>query len=149
MLTCSPGKNYLEMGGALDGVGLTKSAGKRAWFREITPEEIAEKIGVPLAKLIDPPKIKSPAQAEKLLKKEQKDALRALVYQPQNLSVNLTGETNFLSASDGAEKIIRVSTALADVLAGKKEQKKGKVKEHAKRNKDQNKEKRPAKRRTR
>ena len=128
-------KNYLEMGGALDGVGLTKSAGKRAWFREITPEEIAEKIGVPLAKLIDPPKIKSPAQAEKLLKKEQKDALRALVYQPQNLSVNLTGETNFLSASDGAEKIIRVSTALADVPNGKNDKKKGKVKEHAKRNK--------------
>jgi len=142
-------KNYLEMGGALDGVGLTKSAGKRAWFREITPAEIADKIGVPLAKLIDPPKIKSPAQAEKLLKKEQKAVLRSLVYQPQNLSVNLTGETNFLSSGDGAEKIIRVSTALADVLAGKKEQKKGKEKENGKRNKDQNKEKRPAKRRTR
>jgi len=118
-------KNYLEMGGALDGVGLTKSAGRRAWFREITPDEIAQKIGVPLAKLVDPPKIKSPAQAEKLLKKEQKDALRALVYQPQNLSVNLTGETNFLSAGDGAEKIICVETGLASVLAGaKKENKK-------------------------
>ena len=58
-----------------------------------------------------------------------------MVYQPQNLSVNLTGETNFLSASDGAEKIIRVSTALADVLAETKKNKKGKVKEHAKRNK--------------
>lgn len=109
-------KNYLEMGGAIDGVGLTKSAGKRAWFREITPDAIAEKIGVPLAKLIDPPKIKSPAQAEKLLKKEQKDVLRSLVYQPQNLSVNLTGETNFLSSGDGAEKIISVSTGLASVL---------------------------------
>jgi len=95
------------------------------WFREITPDEIAQKIGVPLAKLVDPPKIKSPAQAEKLLKKEQKDTLRALVYQPQNLSVNLTGETNFLSAGDGAEKIICVETGLASVLAGaKKENKK-------------------------
>lgn len=119
-------KNYLEMGGALDGVGLTKSAGRRAWFREITPDEIAQKIGVPLAKLVDPPKIKSPAQAEKLLKKEQKDALRALVYQPQNLSVNLTGETNFLSASDGAEKIISVETGLASLLAETKKNKKGK-----------------------
>ena len=127
-------KNYLEMGGRLDGVGLTISAGKRAWFRELTPEQIAEKIGVPAAKLIDPPKIKSPAQAEKLLKKEQKDALRAIVYQPQNRSVNLTGEENFLSSGDGAEKIIRVSTALADVLTGKKEQKKGKEKENGKRN---------------
>jgi len=125
-------KNYLEMGGALDGVGLTKSAGRRAWFREITPEEIAEKIGVPPAKLIDPPKIKSPAQAEKLLKKEQKAALRALVYQPQNLSVNLTGETNFLSAGDGAEKIIRVSEALSRVLPGKNDKKKGKEKDNGK-----------------
>ena len=83
------------------------------------------------------------------MKKEQKAVLRSLVYQPQNLSVNLTGETNFLSSGDGAEKIIRESTALADVLAGKKEQKKGKEKENGKRNKDQNKEKRPAKRRTR
>ena len=142
-------KNYLEMGGALSGVGLTKSAGKRAWFREITPAEIADKIGVPVDKLIDPPKIKSPAQAEKLLKKEQKAVLRSLVYQPQNLSVNLTGETNFLSSGDGAEKIIRVSTALADVLKRKNDKKKGKEKENGKRNKDQNKEKRPAKRRTR
>jgi len=125
-------KNYLEMGGALSGVGLTKSAGKRAWFREITPAEIADKIGVPVDKLIDPPKIKSPAQAEKLLKKEQKAVLRSLVYQPQNLSVNLTGETNFLSAGDGAEKIIRVSEALSHVLPGKNDKKKGKVKENGK-----------------
>ena len=134
-------KNYLEMGGALDGVGLTKSAGKRAWFREITPAEIADKIGVPVDKLIDPPKIKSPAQAEKLLKKEQKAVLRSLVYQPQNLSVNLTGETNFLSSGDGAEKIIRVSTALADVLKRKNDKKKGKVKENGKRNTNKNKKK--------
>lgn len=126
-------KNYLEMGGALDGVGLTKSAGRRAWFREITPDEIAQKIGVPLAKLIDPPKIKSPAQAEKLLKKEQKDALRALVYQPQNLSVNLTGELNFLSASDGAEKIISVETGLASILAETKKKTKSKSRKGGKR----------------
>ena len=129
------------MGGALSGVGLTKSAGKRAWFREITPAEIADKIGVPVDKLIDPPKIKSPAQAEKLLKKEQKAVLRSLVYQPQNLSVNLTGETNFLSSGDGAEKIIRVSTALADVLKRKNDKKKGKVKENGKRNTNKNKKK--------
>lgn len=133
-------KNYLEMGGALDGVGLTKSAGRRAWFREITPDEIAQKIGVPLAKLIDPPKIKSPAQAEKLLKKEQKDTLRALVYQPQNLSVNLTGETNFLSAGDGAEKIICVETGLASILAGAKKNTK-KDNKNGKRNTDKNKKK--------
>jgi len=125
-------KNYLEMGGALKGVGLTKSAGKRAWFREITPDEIAEKIGVPVDKLIDPPKIKSPAQAEKLLKKEQKAVLRSLVYQPQNLSVNLVDETNFLSAGDGAEKIIRVSEALSHVLPGKNDKKKGKEKDNGK-----------------
>lgn len=134
-------KNYLEMGGALDGVGLTKSAGRRAWFREITPDEIAEKIGVPVDKLLDPPKIKSPAQAEKLLKKEQKAVLRSLVYQPQNLSVNLIEETNFLSSGDGTEKIIRVSTALADVLKRKNDKKKGKEKENGKRNTDKNKKK--------
>lgn len=127
-------KNYLEMGGALDGVGLTKSAGRRAWFREITPDEIAQKIGVPLAKLVDPPKIKSPAQAEKMLKKEQKDALRALVYQPQNLSVNLTGELNFLSASDGAEKIISVETGLASLLAETKKKTKKEKTTNGKRN---------------
>lgn len=125
-------KNYLEMGGALDGVGLTKSAGRRAWFREITPAEIADKIGVPVDKLIDPPKIKSPAQAEKLLKKEQKAVLRSLVYQPQNLSVNLVDETNFLSAGDGAEKIIRVSEALSRVLPGKNDKKKGEEKDNGK-----------------
>lgn len=134
-------KNFLEMGGALDGVGLTKSAGRRAWFREITPDEIAQKIGVPLSKLIDPPKIKSPAQAEKLLKKEQKDALRALVYQPQNLSVNLTGELNFLSASDGAEKIISVETGLASLLAETKKKTKKEKTTNGKRNTNQNKKK--------
>lgn len=133
-------KNFLEMGGQLDGVGLTKSAGRRAWFREITPEEIAEKLGVPLAKITEPAKIKSPAQAEKVVPKEAKEKLRALVYQPQNLSVNLTGEANFLSASDGVEKIIRVETGLASVLRGKKENKK-ESKKDGKRNTNTNKKK--------
>lgn len=117
-------KNFLEMGGTLDGVGLTKSAGRRAWFREITPDEIAQKLGVPLAKIIDLAKIKSPAQAEKVIPKAAKDVLRSLVYQPQNLSVNLTGETNFLSSGDGAEKIIQVETGLASILAESKKNKK-------------------------
>ena len=109
-------KNYLEMGGKLDGVGFTKSAGKRAWFRELSTDEIAEKLGVPAEKITEPAKIKSPAQAEKSIPKDAKEKLRALVYQPQNLSVNLTGETNFLSSGDGAEKIISVETGLASLL---------------------------------
>jgi hypothetical protein len=117
-------KNFLEMGGALENVGLTKSAGKRAWFREITPAEIAEKLGVPLEKIVDAPKIKTPAQAEKVIPREAKERLRALVYQPQNLSVNLTGETNFLSDPEGREKVIRVASSLGDVL-GKKGNEKG------------------------
>jgi len=121
-------KNYLEMGGRLENVGLTKSAGKRAWFRELTTEEIAEKLGVPVAKITDPAKIKSPAQAEKAVPKDAKERLRALVYQPQNLSVNITGDTNFLSSDDGAEKIICVETGFAGIFAGnKKGKEKGKT----------------------
>lgn len=119
-------KNFLEMGGALENVGLTKSAGKRAWFREITPAEIAEKLGVPLEKIVDAPKIKTPAQAEKVIPREAKERLRALVYQPQNLSVNLTGETNFLSDPEGREKVIRVASSLGDVLGKKGNKKEGK-----------------------
>lgn len=121
-------KNYLEMGGRLENVGLTKSAGKRAWFRELTTEEIAEKLGVPTAKITDPAKIKSPAQAEKVVPKDAKERLRALVYQPQNLSVNITGDMNFLSSDDGAEKIICVETGFAGIFAGnKKGKEKGKT----------------------
>lgn len=134
-------KNYLEMGGTLDGVGLAKSAGRRAWFREITPAEIAQKIGVTLAEIFDPPKLKSPAQVEKLLKKEQKDALRALVYQPQNLSVKLTDEQNFLSAGNGIEKIISVETKLASLLPETKKENKRRKKSNAKDNTNKNKKK--------
>ncbi len=119
-------KNFLEMGGRLESVGLTKSAGRRAWFREITPAEIAEKLGVPLEKITEPPKLKSPAQAEKAIPREAKERLRALVYQPQNLSVNLTGETNFLSDPEGREKVIRVASSLGDVLGKKGNKKEGK-----------------------
>jgi len=132
-------KNYLEMGGQLDGAGLTKSAGRRAWFRELSTEEIAAKLGVPVEKLIDPAKIKSPAQAEKVVPKKAKAKLRALVYQPQNLSVNLTGESNFLSSGDGTEKIICVETGLASVL--RKKTTKKETKENGKRNTNKSKKK--------
>jgi hypothetical protein len=118
-------KQYLELGGKLPGVGLTKSAGRRAWFRELSPEQIAEKLKLSPDKLYEAPKVKSPAQVEKL-KGVDRDALRSVVYQPQNLSVGLVDERNFLTAEDGEEKFIQIAPVLGAIMEKQKAQKKTK-----------------------
>lgn len=115
----SEAKTYFEMGGRLDGIGLTKSGGRRAWVREASKEFIAEKLGINEDRLSEQ-KTKTPAQVEKIIARDKKDVLRSLVYQPQNLSVNLIGERNFLSSENGEEKFIVVSTAVSEILEAKK-----------------------------
>lgn len=124
----SEAKTYFEMGGRLDGIGLTKSGGRRTWVREASKEFIAEKLGINEDRLSEQ-KTKTPAQVEKIIARDKKDVLRSLVYQPQNLSVNLIGERNFLSSENGEEKFICVETGLQEILRGngKKRGKNGKT----------------------
>lgn len=126
-------KTFLELGGKIDGVGYTLSGGRRAWVREARPDDIAERIGVKEDDLYEPKKMKSPAQVEKILKKDKREkveAMRAFIYQPQNSSINIVGDENFLSAKDGKEKFITVATAVSEILSAKRKNKNEKQKEN-------------------
>jgi hypothetical protein len=48
------------------------------------------------------------------------------VYQPQNLSVGLVDERNFLTAEDGEEKFIQIAPVLGAIMEKQKAQKKTK-----------------------
>lgn len=110
-------KEFLELGGTIPDFALRKSGGKRAWFRELPPADIAEKLGIETDEIYEAPKMKTVAQVEKQLAKADRDKLRALVYQPMHTSLTTVNETSFLSRE--GEKIIRIDTGLQIKTKGK------------------------------
>ncbi len=119
-------KDYLELGGTIEDFALKKSGGKRAWFRELSSQQIGESLGLVENELYEKPKLISVAAAEKLIKKADRDKLRTLAYQPMNVSLTTVGERSFLSRE--GEKIIQVNTGLNLKTKGNKENGKDKRK---------------------
>lgn len=77
-------KAILELGGTIEGWTLGKGkAGKRVWAEAVTKNKLSEITGIEPGKLVEE-KLLTPKGVEDMLKgkKEAKDALRALYYQP-------------------------------------------------------------------
>ena len=70
---------YIDLGGVIPGVTTEYTAGTRAWPRDLTTVEIAERIGIDAKNMIEE-SIISPAQAEK--KGASKEAINALAIRP-------------------------------------------------------------------
>ena len=117
----SEAKDFLELGGVIPGFGLAKSGGKRQWFRELPPTDIAKALDLKPDDLFEQPKLSTVAAVEKRITKDKRAQLASLVYQPQNKSLVVTDNKSFL-AREG-EKIIRFNTVLQINNEGKKEKK--------------------------
>jgi len=70
---------FIDLGGAIPGVTVEYTAGTRAWPRDLSIKEIAQKINLPVELMFDT-KTKSPAQVEKA--GADKDAVNALAIRP-------------------------------------------------------------------
>jgi len=70
---------FIDLGGVIPGVTVEYTAGTRAWPRDLSVKEIAQKINLPVELMFDT-KTKSPAQAEK--DGADKDAVNALAIRP-------------------------------------------------------------------
>lgn len=127
----SEAKDFLELGGTIPGFALTKTGGKRQWFRELSAETIAETLAIKTNDLYEPAKMATVAQIEKKIDKDKRDALRSIVYQPQNKTLAVVDNKSFL-AREG-EKIIQIHSELKINKKEKKENGKDKRKDKDKR----------------
>lgn len=66
-------------GRAPTGHKLVAKAARRKWVEGVNPDVAAFELGIPVAELIEQPKLKSPAQLEKALDALDPDALKSLV----------------------------------------------------------------------
>jgi hypothetical protein len=71
---------FIDLGGAIPGVSIEYTAGTRAWPRDMTTNEIAERIGIKDVKKMYDEKIISPAQAEKI--GADKDVINSIAIRP-------------------------------------------------------------------